>query len=62
MPISNFIILVMVCTPVIAVVQAGKFNGKKVLTAEFVDELGQAYKMEVWDSSLQLVLHELLRY
>ncbi len=58
---SNFIILIMVCTPVLAVVQAGKFSGRKVLTAEFLDEMGQAYKMEIWDTSLQLVLNELLR-
>jgi hypothetical protein len=51
----------MVCTPVIAVVQSGKFSGRKVLTAEFLDEMGQAYKMEIWDTSLQLVLNELLR-
>jgi len=59
---TKFIILFMVCTPVIAVVQGGKFSGKQVVTAEFIDEMSKVYKMEIWDSSLLLILHEILRY
>ena len=57
---SDSIILVMVCKPVIATVQVGNFKGKKVLTAEFINEVAQIFKLEVWDD-MHIVINEILR-
>ena len=57
----NFIILVMVCAPTLAVVNSPKAAGRRILNGEFIDDKLQAYKLEIWDESKIVTLHQLFK-
>jgi hypothetical protein len=57
---KNFIVLLMVCAPSLAVVNSPKAAGRRILTAEFIDDKLQVYKLEVWDETKITIIHQLL--